>query len=247
MGCAHFLVQNAESQLAYKIGGKFILLGDGACQGKEGGKMPGAAVLRQDSGDSLKPEFMRGHMFGCIGLAVASQLKLFSVPIIMEIHSKISGMIRKFTAGSNPLDMYNAGRCYEASAVVPDEFIHNKNNGAGIEGNKGNKGEKVGKAEKAEKSEKAGAGNETACIARIAADAGILAASMGIGRYLEFERHFMFETSFLISERECSGLAGTATRAKLGCAAFESPFERTGLEKRGQCRACRHFLSSGAL
>jgi hypothetical protein len=72
-----------ESHLAYKAGGRFILLGDGASQGKEGGKAPGAAVARRDSGDSSKPGFIRGHMFGCMGLAAGSPLKLFSAPIII--------------------------------------------------------------------------------------------------------------------------------------------------------------------
>ncbi|MDR1537163.1 MAG: hypothetical protein LBU32_04050 [Clostridiales bacterium] len=71
----------------------------------------------------------------------------------------------------------SAGRCHEVSAVALDEFMHNKNNGAE---NEGKKGEKAGKAE---------AGYETARIARMAADAGILAASMRIGRYLAFDRH----------------------------------------------------------
>jgi hypothetical protein len=129
---------------------RFILLGDGASQGKEGGKKPGATVVHQDSGDSSKPEFIRGHMFGCMGLAAGSPLKLFSAPIIIELHTKISGMIRKFPAGSSPLDVHNIDRCHEAAAAVADEFIHNNDN----EGSEGKKG-------------------ESARIARMAADAGL--------------------------------------------------------------------------
>jgi hypothetical protein len=100
-----------ESHLAYKAGDSFILLGDGASQGKEGGKTPGASAARRDSGDSSKLGFIRGHMFGCMGLAAGSPLKLFSAPIIIELHAKISGMIRKFSAGSSPLDVHNIGGC----------------------------------------------------------------------------------------------------------------------------------------
>jgi hypothetical protein len=43
-------------------------------------------------------------------------------------------MIRKFSVGSNSIDIHNAGRYYEASVAVLDEFMHNKNNDAGSEG-----------------------------------------------------------------------------------------------------------------
>ncbi|MDR1540571.1 MAG: hypothetical protein LBU32_21735, partial [Clostridiales bacterium] len=167
-----------ESHLAYKAGDRFILLGDGASQSKEGGKTPGAAVVHQDSGDSSKPEFIRGHMFGCMGLAAGSSLKLFSSPIIIELHTKISGMIRKFSAGSSPLDVHNIDRCHEAAAAVADEFIHN--NDSDSEGKKGGKGGKSDKhSVEKKKVDKADKGGESARIARMAADAGILAASMG--------------------------------------------------------------------
>jgi hypothetical protein len=55
------------------------------------------------------------------------------------------------------------------------------------------------------RAEKAEAGNQTA---RMVADEGILAASMGIGCYLPFDRYFMSETSFLISERVFGGAIG---------------------------------------
>jgi hypothetical protein len=62
----------------------------------------------------------------------------------------------------------------------------------------------------------------------MAADAGILAASMGIGRFLALDRHFMSETAFLISERAFGGAAGGVARAKLGSAAYEPVPGRAG-------------------
>ncbi|MDR1536802.1 MAG: hypothetical protein LBU32_02180, partial [Clostridiales bacterium] len=206
-----------------------------ASQSKEGGKTPGAAAARRDSGDSSKPGFIRGHMFGCIGLAIGSSLKLFSVPIIIELHAKISGIIRKFSAGSSPIDVHNIGRYYEAAAAVADEFIHNNNDSEGKKSGKGGKGKKGGEGGKSDKhsvekkkADKADKGGESARIARMAADAGILAASMGIGCFLVLDRHFMSETAFLISERVFGGAAGTAARAKLGNVAYEPAPGRTG-------------------
>jgi hypothetical protein len=153
-----------------------------------------------------------------MGLAVGSPLKLFSVPKIIELHTKISGMIRKFSVGSSPLDVHNIDRCYEAAAAVADEFIHNNDNGS--EGKKGGKGGKSDKhSVERKKADKADKGGESARIARMAADAGILAASMGIGCFLALDRHFMSETAFLISERAFGEAAGAAARAKLGSAA----------------------------
>ncbi|MDR1539794.1 MAG: hypothetical protein LBU32_17705, partial [Clostridiales bacterium] len=66
------------------------------------------------------------------------------------------------------------------------------------------------------------------CFAVFAAGAGILAASMGIGRFLALERHFTSETAFLISERVFGGAAGAAARAKLGSATCEPAPGRAG-------------------
>jgi hypothetical protein len=52
-------------------------------------------------------------------------------------------------------------------------------------------------------------------------NAGILAASMGIGCFLVLDRYFMSETAFLISERVFGGAVGITARAKLGNVAYE--------------------------
>ncbi|MDR1537111.1 MAG: hypothetical protein LBU32_03790 [Clostridiales bacterium] len=107
---------------------------------------------------------------------------------------------------------------------MADEFILNNDNDS--EGKKGGKGGKSDTHSVEKK--KADKDGESARIARMAADAGILAASMGIGRFLALDRHFMSETAFLISERLFGGAAGAAARAKLGSAACEPTRGRAG-------------------
>jgi hypothetical protein len=136
-------------------------------------------------------------------------------------------MIRKFPAGSSSLDVHNIDRCHEAAAAVADEFIHNNDNDS--EGKKGGKGGKSDKHSVEKK--KADKGGESARIARMAADAGILAASMGIGRFLALDRHFMSEKAFLISERVFGGAVGIITRAKLGDVANEPALGSNGFRQ----------------
>ncbi|MDR1537778.1 MAG: hypothetical protein LBU32_07240 [Clostridiales bacterium] len=150
-------------------------------------------------------------------------------------------MNRKVTAGSNQLDIHNVESCYEASAAVLDEFIHNKNNGAASEGNKDKKGKKGKKVYKAKKAE---AGNETARIARMVADAGNFSRiPWKSGAILHLIAISCLKRPFLISERVFSGLAGTAARAKLGCTAFESLPAWTGKPDRPRKRGAKAELA----
>jgi len=76
----------ARSGLIYRENGMAVLIGDGVKQCKEGRKMPGVKRLVQESENSAKPQYMFGHMFGCIGILIGSTKKLFCTPISMALH-----------------------------------------------------------------------------------------------------------------------------------------------------------------
>ena len=68
------------------IFGKPILIGDGVKQAKEANRMPGVKKLHQESENSTKSEYIRGILFGGLGILVGGTKKLFSLPLSMNIH-----------------------------------------------------------------------------------------------------------------------------------------------------------------
>jgi len=70
----------------HKVDGYTILIGDGVKQSKEGKKMPAVKKLYQESENSSKPNYMYGHMFGCIGVLAGNVLKMFCIPISLRLH-----------------------------------------------------------------------------------------------------------------------------------------------------------------
>ena len=62
-----------------------ILIGDGVKQSKEGRKIPAVKRLHQESENSGKAEYIRGHMFGFIGILVGTAEKLFCLPLSASI------------------------------------------------------------------------------------------------------------------------------------------------------------------
>jgi hypothetical protein len=62
------------------------MIGDGTKESKEGRKMPCVKRLHQESGNSAKPSYIFGHMFGMIGVLAGNVGKLFCVPLSIKIH-----------------------------------------------------------------------------------------------------------------------------------------------------------------
>ena len=62
-----------------------ILIGDGVKQSKEAKRMPCVKKLYQESGNSAKPSFIFGHMFGAIGVLAGSIDKLFCIPLSVTL------------------------------------------------------------------------------------------------------------------------------------------------------------------
>lgn len=76
----------AGSGFMFRINGLPVLIGDGIKVSKEGRKMPCVKKLHQESGNSAKPDRIRGHMFGAIGLLLGVEAGLFCTPLSMRIH-----------------------------------------------------------------------------------------------------------------------------------------------------------------
>ncbi|MDM8548485.1 hypothetical protein QUF72_00350, partial [Desulfobacterales bacterium HSG2] len=57
------------------FGGRPLLIGDGIRISKESPKMPGVKSPHRDSENSGKPDYMRGHHFGHVGLLVGCLAK----------------------------------------------------------------------------------------------------------------------------------------------------------------------------
>lgn len=74
-----------ESPFLVKVSGRFVLIGDGVKQAKEGRRMPGVKKMSQESENSSKPEYIFGHQFGAIGVVVGNGIKMFCLPLVMNI------------------------------------------------------------------------------------------------------------------------------------------------------------------
>ncbi len=78
-----------------KINGRCILIGDGVKQNKEGLKMPGVKKHVQESGNSGKPKYIFGHLFGVVGILAGNFAKMFCIPLSAGIQDGVD-QIRKF-------------------------------------------------------------------------------------------------------------------------------------------------------
>ena len=80
----------------YKEDDVTILVGDGVKASKEARKMPGVKKLHQESENSSKGEYIFGHMFGGIGVLAGNSLKLFCIPLFINLQDGIK-TIRSWT------------------------------------------------------------------------------------------------------------------------------------------------------
>ena len=74
------------SGLISRVHGKLTLIGDGVKQAKESSRVPGVKKIHQESENSTKKAYIRGILFGGLGILVGGATKLFSLPLSMSIH-----------------------------------------------------------------------------------------------------------------------------------------------------------------
>jgi len=96
-----------SSPFVIRENGKYILIGDGVKQVKEGRRMPGVKWLHQESDNSADGEYIRGHMFGALGMLIGNGTKTYSVLIFARLH-----------AGLNALSKWSGRQAPENSHVV---------------------------------------------------------------------------------------------------------------------------------
>jgi hypothetical protein len=66
--------------------GRILMIGDGIKAAGETSRTPCAKRLRQESGDTSKPEHINGHMFGSLAVIISNASKRYALPISMRIH-----------------------------------------------------------------------------------------------------------------------------------------------------------------
>lgn len=72
------------------VDGYLVIFGDGIKVGKEGKKMPAVKLMHQSSQSNSKAEYIMGHYFQSLSLAVtANQGEVVSVPLLARIHDGI--------------------------------------------------------------------------------------------------------------------------------------------------------------
>ncbi|MGH2412983.1 MAG: transposase [Microcystaceae cyanobacterium] len=76
----------------HRLNGQLVYVGDGIKVGKEGNKMPGVKRLHQESADVSKPEWIRGHYFGALGLLLGAGKAMFAVPIAVKLQDGIEAV-----------------------------------------------------------------------------------------------------------------------------------------------------------
>ena len=80
----------SKSGTLFTFNSRTLLLGDGTKHPKEGRYMPGVKKLFQESGDSSKPSYLFGHMFGGIAAVLHRGGCFFALPLTMSIQDGLS-------------------------------------------------------------------------------------------------------------------------------------------------------------
>ena len=70
-----------------RLHGRPVLIGDGTNHSREGSRIPSAKKIHQGSDNSGKPEYIRGYMFGGLGVLIGEAARSFCLPLSMLIHT----------------------------------------------------------------------------------------------------------------------------------------------------------------
>lgn len=108
-----------------------VLIGDGAKQAKEARFMPAVKKLFQESGDSSKPSYIFGHMFGGLGILIGSHKKWFCLPLGIRLHDGLQPAAcwegSGISAASHVIRMvedgYEAARLFGPSLLLLDRYF----------------------------------------------------------------------------------------------------------------------------
>jgi len=115
----------------YKEGNLHVLVGDGVKQSKEGRRMPGVKKLFQESGNSAKPGFIHGHMFGGLGILAGSIRNWACIPLSIRLHDGLQAAREwegaSVSAASHVVQMvedaYKAALTFRDSLLLLDRYF----------------------------------------------------------------------------------------------------------------------------
>ena len=115
----------------YKEGNLHVLVGDGVKQSKEGRRMPGVKKLFQESGNSAKPGFIHGHMFGGLGILAGSIRNWACIPLSIRLHDGLQAAGEwegaSVSAASHVVQMvedaYKAALAFGDSLLLLDRYF----------------------------------------------------------------------------------------------------------------------------
>ena len=96
-----------STSLLVKESGRYILVGDGVKQAKEGRKMPGVKSLHQESDNSSKGEYIHGHLFGGIGVMAGNETKQYCILLSARLHDGIAAIQNWWADETLPDDKYD--------------------------------------------------------------------------------------------------------------------------------------------
>jgi hypothetical protein len=74
-----------KRDVAYRVGGRMVIVGDHTKTPKDGRRIPAVTTLHQDSETASKPSFFRGHHWGCIGMLMQAGTRSLAIPLEASI------------------------------------------------------------------------------------------------------------------------------------------------------------------
>jgi len=74
-----------KRDVAYRVSGRMVLVGDHTKTPKDGRKIPAVTTLHQDSETASKPSFFRGHHWGCVAMLVQGCGRSLAIPLWASI------------------------------------------------------------------------------------------------------------------------------------------------------------------
>lgn len=78
--------------VVWKLNDRPVYVSDGIKIAKEGRRMPGVKRLHQESGNTSKPPWIRGHYVGALGVLIGRSDALFHCPLAHEIQDGLQGI-----------------------------------------------------------------------------------------------------------------------------------------------------------
>jgi hypothetical protein len=77
------------------IDGRILIVGGGIKAAGETSRTPCAKRLHQESGDTTKPEYIHGHLFGSLSIVIGNAVKRYALPVSMRIRDGCKPILQR--------------------------------------------------------------------------------------------------------------------------------------------------------